>query len=248
MPALTPLQWGLAVLAATGIGIGKAGLAGMSLVHVLVFAFLFGARDSTGIVLPMLLVGDVCAVSAFHQHARWDYVRRMLPPACIGVIVAALFMRRIDDALFKPIIGWIILSLTLLQIARMYRPQWFGNVPHARWFAWSIGLLAGMMTMLANAAGPIFAVYCVAIALPKFEMVGTSAWFFFIINAFKVPFSAGLGLIHSQTLLLNLVLSPAIVAGVLGGRAITRRVPQRLFDGLLLAFAAAAALRLIGVV
>lgn len=246
MPALTPAQWLLAVIAATGIGIGKAGLAGMSLVHVLIFAFLFGARDSTGVVLPMLLVGDVCAVTAFHQHARWDYVRRMLPPACIGVVVAATFMRGLDDAVYKPIIGWIILTLTVLQVARMARPQWFGTVPHSRAFAWSIGLLAGMMTMLANAAGPIFAIYCVAVALPKFEIVGTSAWFFFIINAFKVPFSAGLGLIHSQTLLLNLVLVPAIVLGVLGGRAITSRVPQRLFDGLLLAFAAIAALRLIG--
>jgi uncharacterized membrane protein YfcA len=77
-------------------------------------------------------------------------------------------------------------------------------------------------------------------------MVGTSAWFFFIINAVKVPFSAGLGLIHAETLVLNLVLVPPIVAGVLGGRWVIHRLPQRLFDLLLLAFAAIAALRLIG--
>ena len=88
--------------------------------------------------------------------------------------------------------------------------------------------------------------YALAVALPKFEIVGTSAWFFFIINTFKVPFSLGLGLIHGQTLLLNLVLSPAIVAGVFGGRWIMTRIPQRLFDEFLLAFAAIAALRLIG--
>ncbi|MCA1650585.1 MAG: sulfite exporter TauE/SafE family protein, partial [Acidobacteria bacterium] len=93
---------------------------------------------------------------------------------------------------------------------------------------------------------PIFAVYCVAVALPKFEFVGTSAWFFLLVNAFKVPFSVALGLIHGQTLLLNVALLPAIVIGLLGGRAIIGRVPQRVFDVLLLAFAAAAALRLIG--
>jgi uncharacterized membrane protein YfcA len=37
-----------------------------------------------------------------------------------------------------------------------------------------------------------------------------------------------------------------IGAGMLAGRWITRKIPQRLFDGLLLAFAAVAALRLIG--
>jgi uncharacterized membrane protein YfcA len=212
---------------------------------VLVFAFLFGARDSTGIVLPMLLAGDVCAVTAYHQHARWDYVRRMLPPACVGVIGGAAVMWKLDDAAFKPTIGWIILALSLLQVARMQRPDWFGDVPHTRWFAWTLGFTAGAVTMLANAAGPVFALYCLAVMMPKFELVGTTAWFFFIVNLFKVPFSYGLGLIHGQTLLFNLVLVPAIVAGVLGGRSIIARLPQQLFDRLLLAFAAIAALRLI---
>ena len=86
LPDLTPLQWLLAGLGAIGVGLSKAGLAGVGLLHVVIFAFLFGARDSTGVVLPMLLAGDVTAVTAFHQHARWDYIRRMLPPACLGVI------------------------------------------------------------------------------------------------------------------------------------------------------------------
>ena len=244
---MTAAEWGLAIVAAAGIGIGKSGLAGMSHVHVLIFAFLFGARDSTGVVLPMLLIGDVCAVSIFHRHARWDYVRRMLPPACVGVVIAAILMRALSEAAYKPIIGITILALTTLQVVRLYQPQWFARVPHSPWFAWTIGLIAGGATMLANAAGPIFTIYCLSVALPKFELVGTSAWFFFIINAFKVPFSIALGLIHGETLVLNAMLSPAILAGIFAGRWLTTRIPQRLFDGLLLAFAAAAALRLMGV-
>jgi hypothetical protein len=245
MPDLTPAQWALAVAAAFALGVGKAGLAGLSIVHVLVFAFLFGARDSTGIVLPMLLVGDVCAVLAFHQHAQWRYVRRMLPPACVGVVAGALLMRGMSNASFKPVIGGLILSLTVLQLVRMFRPAWFGAVPHTTWFAWTMGLLAGVATMLANAAGPVFGLYCVAVALPKFEVVGTIAWFFFIINAFKVPFSVGLGLIDGRTLMLNALLAPAVIAGVIGGRWLVHRLPQRTFEILLLAFAALAALRLI---
>jgi uncharacterized protein len=247
LPHLSTVQWALAAVAALGIGISKSGLAGMSLVQVLIFAFLFGARESTGVVLPMLLVGDVCAVRIFHQHARWAYIRRMLPPACLGVIIAAIIMRGLSEAVYKPIIGVTILSLTVLQVVRSFRPQWLGNVPHAMWFAWTIGLVAGAATMLANAAGPIFVIYCLAVALPKFELVGTSAWFFFIINAFKVPFSVALGLIHGQTLALNAVLSPLIVCGIFVGRWLTAHIPQRLFDGLLLAFAFVAALRLLGI-
>ena len=99
--------------------------------------------------------------------------------------------------------------------------------------------------MLANAAGPVVSLYCIAVGLPKFEVVGTLAWFFLIVNVFKLPFSAGLGLIRADTLLVAAVLLPAVVAGVFSGRWIVHRLPQRVFDVLLIGFAVVAALRLI---
>jgi uncharacterized protein len=245
VPQLSIAQWVLAGAAAFGVGLSKAGLPGVGLFHVVVFALLFGARESTGVVLPLLLAGDAAAVGAVHQHARWDYVRRMLPPACLGVVAAAMFMGRISDAAYKPLIGWVILALAAIQIMRMLRPDWLGNMQHSTAAVWGIGLLAGGTTMLANAAGPIIGIYCIAVALPKFEFVGTLAWFFFIINAFKVPFSAGLGLIRTDTLLLNAVLVPFVLIGVLGGRWVLHQLPQAVFDRLMLAFACAAAVRLI---
>jgi hypothetical protein len=89
-------------------------------------------------------------------------------------------------------------------------------------------------------------IYFLAVALPKLAFVGTAAWFFFLVNAFKVPFSAGLGLIHPGTLMFNLLLSPAVIAGFVAGNWLIHRVPQQLFDGVLMLFAAVAALRLIG--
>ena len=219
----------------------------MSLVHVVVFAFIFGARTSTGIILPMLIAADVVAVRAFRQHAQWTYIRRMLPATIVGVVIGFVLMGRLDEKLFEPIIGTIVLVLVVMQVARMARPGLFANVPHSRAFAWAMGLLAGVTTMLANAAGPIFVLYALAVGLPKYELVGTGALFFFIVNLSKVPFSAGLGLIGPQTLSLNLVLLPVVLTGIAIGRWLTHRVPQRLFDGLLLAFAAVAALRLVGV-
>jgi hypothetical protein len=247
MAHLSALQWILAAIGASSLGLAKAGLAGMGLVYVVIFAFLFGAKSSTGVALPMLVVGDAFAVTAYHSHANWKYVWRMLPPACVGVVLGAATMRSISNEAFKPTIGWIILVLSALQVARMRWPDWLGAVPHALWFVWAIGLLAGFTTMLANAAGPIILIYCLAIALPKFEMVGTSAWFFAIVNAFKVPFSIALGLIGPTTLLLNAMLIPFVLAGVLGGRWLVYRIPQRAFEIISLAFAAIAALRLIGI-
>ena len=245
MPHLSIFQWLLAGAAALGVGLSKSGLAGIGLFHVIVFAFLFGARESTGYVLPLLVAGDICAVVALHQHVRWEYVRRMLPPACLGVILAALSMGWISDAAFKPVIGWIVLALALMQAARLRWSNWMGAVPHTRSAVWVIGLIAGGATMLANAAGPVVALYCLAVGLPKFEVVGTLAWFFLIVNIFKLPFSAGLGLIRTETLLVAVVLLPIVVTGVFSGRWIVHRLPQRVFDVLMLGFAVLAAMRLI---
>jgi len=246
MPELTGTEWLLAVAAAVGIGIAKSGFAGISLVYIVVFAFIFGARESTGIVLLLLVVGDIGAVAAFRQHARWDYIRRMLPPACVGVVLGSVLLGRLTEEAFRPTIGGIILVLSALQLIRMLVPTWLGDVPHGRPFAWAMGLAAGITSMLANAAGPIIALYALAIGLPKLAFVGTSAWFFLLINAFKIPFSYSLGLVHGQTLVLDVLLAPAIAAGIVVGRALTYRISQPLFNGLLLAFAAIAALRLVG--
>lgn len=246
MPDLTPLKWLLAILAAFGIGVSKSGFAGISLVHVLAFIFLFGARDSTGVVLPMLIVGDLLAVIAFRQHARWEYIRRLLLPAITGILIGWALMGRISDAAYKPVVGTIILFLTALQLLRLWQPHLYDKAPHQLWFAWLMGLLAGVTTMLANAAGPIMALFFIAVSLPKLELVGTSAWLFLIINCLKVPFSVQLGLIHPATLVFNATLIPAIAAGLFAGRWSVTRIPQRIFDALLLLFVAVAALRLIG--
>lgn len=232
---LTFAQWSAAILAAVGVGISKAGFSGFSLLHVLIFAWLFGARGSTGVVLPMLIFGDLSAVRTFHAHAQWTYIRRMLPPACLGVIAAAMLMSRLSEAAYKPIMGWIILALAALHLLRTARPSWFGAMPHSRAFSWGMGLAAGTMTMMANAAGPIFSLYALAIDLPKFELVGTGAWFFFIINLFKVPFSAGLGLIDGSSLLLDAALVAFVVPGALLGKWAVHRINQRLFERLVIA-------------
>ncbi len=245
MPELTPYQWMLAIAASIGVGLSKSGFTGVGMFHVLVFAFLFDPKQSTGVVLPMLIVADILAVCTFKQHARWDYVIKMLPPTCLGVIVGWLLMFKLNEAAYKPVIGSLILALAGVQIARLRKPSWFDHIPHAKWFAWSMGLLSGFSTMLANAAGPIMSLYLVTVALPKLELIGTIAWFFLILNIFKVPFSWSLGLIRTDTLALNVVLVPGIVFGLFIGRWLVHRIPQRLFDGLVLVFSIIAALKLI---
>ncbi len=247
LPDFTPAQWALAVAAGVGIGVSKSGLPGISLLHVVVFAHLFPGIASTGVVLPMLIAGDLGAVWLFRRHAQWPHIRRTLPPALAGVAAGWWLMGRLPGAAFNPLIGGIVLTLAGLQALRDLRPQLFQEVPHSRGFAWTMGFIAGVTTMIANAAGPVMGLYLLAVALPKDAFVGTGAWFFLLINLLKVPFSAQLGLITHGSLLFNSLLVPAIFAGLFLGRAVVARLPQKVFDVFVLAFAAVASLKLLGV-
>lgn len=235
----------LLIIAALGIGITKSGFSGVSLVHVLIFAHLFGARDSTGVVLPMLVAGDAFAVWTYGKHADWTYICKLLPAAILGILVGVWMMTWLSESMYRPLIGSIILVLVLLQLVRTWRPHWLERLPNSKVFSWTMGLTAGTTTMLANAAGPVFALYLLAMKIPKLEFVGTAAWFFFIINSFKLPFSWQLGLVNPRTLLINALLIPVIVMGLILGKWLLKKVPQRLFDGIVLALAGLAALRLI---
>ena len=215
------------------------------MVHVFLFASVFGARDSTGIVLPMLIAGDLFAMAVYGKRANWGYVRRMMPPTLLGVIVGWLLMFRMPETYYRPLIGFIILVLTVMQIIRIWKQEWLADVPHAAWFAWSMGILVGLTTMLANAAGPVFGLYLLAIGLPKLEFVGTAAWFFLILNVVKIPFSWSLGLIRLDTLALNATLVPLIALGLWVGTMLIKRIPQRLFDSLILILTGVASLRML---
>jgi uncharacterized membrane protein YfcA len=99
--------------------------------------------------------------------------------------------------------------------------------------------------MMANAAGPIMIIYLLAMQLPKIEFVGTSAWFFFVINWLKVPFSAKLKLMTLATVKLNLIMLPFIAIGAVVGIFFLKRIPQKAFNAVVQILAAAAAVKLL---
>jgi uncharacterized membrane protein YfcA len=110
-----------------------------------------------------------------------------------------------------------------------------GEASHRRVGTGVYGTLAGFTTMVANAGGPVMSMYLLAARFPVQQFLGTAAWFFLVVNVAKTPFSVALGLISPASLVLDLLLAPAVVLGALAGRRIARRIDQALFDRLVLA-------------
>ena len=87
--------------------------------------------------------------------------------------------------------------------------------------------------------------YLLAKNFDKMAFVGTCAWFFFLTNLTKVPLSWNLGLITTSSLILNLELLPAVIAGMVLGRYLLGKIAQATFEWLLLVMSLAVALRMI---
>ncbi len=231
----------LAFLATLLLGMGKSGLKGMGVIIVTLMALVFGAKASTGILMPMMITADVFAVIYYHRHTQWKFLKKLLPTMVVGVLLGVYFGNDISEVLFKQIMAFFILATVLVMIW-MDRTKTFGIPKH--WaFSSSMGLLSGITSMIGNLAGSFTSIYLLAIRLPKNEFIGTAAWLFFIINVFKLPFHIFVWkTISKETLTLNLLLSPAILIGFYLGIRLVKVINNILYRKLVLIVTAIGAL------
>ncbi len=237
--------WFVVGLCAFLAGVSKTGLPGLGILHVPLIAMVLPARQSTGVLLGMLILGDLFAATYYRRKAEWNHVIRLLPASFAGIMAGWQAMRFVTNEQLGPIIGIIVLVMLALNYWRTRVGGDEAPIPAQWWFAVILGFIAGFTTMMANAAGPIMIIYLLAMRLPKLAFVGTSAWFFFIINWVKVPFSVRLGLITWPSIQLDLMMLPLIVAGSIAGILFLRRIPQKAFNSIIQILAAAAAVKLL---
>ncbi len=238
-----PWQWALAVVAALIVGISKAGIGGLGMLSVMIFAIIMPAKQATGMVLPLLCFGDLIGASVYHRHAKWMHIRRLFPWTAAGVVIGYFALDRVNEAQARLLIGTIVLGLVIMHLVR--RRTAGHEAEHGAWFPPTIGVLAGFTTLVANAAGPLMAVYMLAMRLPKLDFVGTGAVFFLILNLFKVPFMVHLSLINSSSFAINLWLAPLVLAGAWFGRKLVLKIDQRAFENIALALSVVAGLNLL---
>lgn len=248
-------------LAALIVGFTKTSVGGVGILAVLLMALAFPGKASPGILLPMLLLADVFAVLYYRRDCQWKILLKIFPMTALGVILAYFIIDLIPIELFRLTLGWLILLMLLLgflldhfQVKQDTAPpskhQPLPTTGQSHSFGKNLliiftGLAAGVTTMIANAAGPVFSVYLLRLGLKKAEFVGTRSWFFLVINIFKIPFSISLGLITPQTLTLNAMAIPVIVLGAYLGYIFLKKINLSAFKWLVRAAVLVAAVRLI---
>lgn len=226
---LTNIQWFAISVAALSIGMSKTGVQGIMLMIVPLMAMAFGAKESTGVILPMLCMADIIAVAYYKRIADWKVVAKLLPTAILGFILAIGVDNMIPNGQFRQLMGWtLMLALIVMIWSEIFGKEnrWMKKW----WYAAIFGLLGGFTTMIGNAAGPVMSVYLLSMRKEKMEYIGINAWFFLVVNLLKVPLQAFVwDNITWDSLQLNLVMLPVIGIGSLIGIRVVKLLPEKIF-------------------
>ena len=211
------------------IGMSKTGLQGITLAAIPLMSMAFGAKESTGIMLPLLCAADLVAVAVYRRRASWKYIRRLLPFAVAGFVLALAVDRAVPPQDFRYLMGCCLLSVLVFMAWNRLRRQ-ESSWAEKPWFAAACGLMGGFTTMIGNAAGPVMAIFLLSAKAPKYVFIGTNAWFFLCVNYLKIPLQVfAWNNISINTIMLDACMFPAVGIGAFAGIRLVRVLPEELF-------------------
>ncbi len=210
-------------------GMAKTGVHGAGMLSVPLLANVFGGLLSSGVMLPMLVLADVFGVWYYHRHASWHHLKILFPWAAVGIVAGTITGTYINDQIFKMMMAITILVsvIIMLWLERLGQPN---KIPAHKSFAITTGIAGGFTSMVGNLAGSVMSVYLLSVRLPKNAFIGTTAWFFLVVNWFKVPFHVfGWHTISWNTVWFDLTLLPLIMLGALLGIIIVKALSETMY-------------------
>jgi uncharacterized membrane protein YfcA len=249
-------------IAALLMGLSKTGLPPLGAFAAAVIASVLPPVQAAGVALPLLIVGDLVAVSTYGRDVRWRILRGLVPSVALGIIVGFAALRWAPPEVSARIVGALLLLAGLGDLVRQLVARRAGRRPATgpspdgdaapahtrlrdRLARTALGATAGVSTMIANAGGPPMSLYLLRAGVSRAGLLGTVALFFLTVNLAKLPFSTGLGLVSADSLRVSLVLLPGMVVGLLLGRLVAHRISGPVFSTVVLVATAAAGARLL---
>jgi len=239
--------WLLVCFAVFFIGITKSGFgSGVGLLIVPATALAlshtpYKFEGALGLLLPLLIVGDLIAIWQYRHLFSLTIVRKLLPSTAIGVVIGSLMLwwfgtheQKVAEALIKTEIGLESVALVGLHFYRVWRGQRELYVPkpiHSH----VVGGTAAVSSTMAHAAGPIIALYLLPQKLDRQLFVGTCAIYFGILNNAKLPGYYFAGQLNLRLFYLSLELLPLVFVGAAVGFWLNKRMTDRIFSNIVFA-------------
>ena len=229
------------------IGLSKTSIGGIGMINAALLATILPAKESTGVLLVLLITGDLFAIGVYKKHVEWRMLQKLIGPVIVGVLAGVYFLSHSTDQSLRKTIGWIVLILVVLYpISQRLQSRDFDiSLKYPKPLRIILGSAAGFMSMVANSGGPPMSIYLLMRRNTVMNFLGNTAWFFFAVNVFKLPFTLGLGLLDFQSFQYIFPALPAVPVGAIVGRKIVSKIDLELFQKITLVTAAIVGVNLI---
>lgn len=222
----------VAGIAVVILGLSKGGFAGVGMISTPMLALVMGPIEAAAFMLPVMLCQDAIAVLMYRRVFDRDCLIILLPGAALGVAAAYLFASSVSESQVELVLGLISFAFSIWQLTVIVRrtTQLFAGTKRNPTLGVMCGAGAGFTSAIAHAGSPPFQFYTMPLRLGRDEYVGTSVYFFAIVNLMKLPLFLSLGQVHVAELPLMAVFIPIAVASSWAGAKLVRHVDVEKFN------------------
>jgi uncharacterized membrane protein YfcA len=167
------------------IGFAKGGFNALGALLTPILSLVLPVASAVGVLLPMLIVGDVFAVYMYWKEWDLSLVKRMLPAGIVGALAGTFLLSSVSPDGLRVVLGLFVLVSVAYKFlsdriqAMRYQPR--------LWHAPAAGLLSGIASGMFNSGGPPFNSYLLLQKLQARPFIATTAIFFALLNLIKVP-------------------------------------------------------------
>ena len=230
------------LLAAFVTGVSKFSTGGMGMLILPLVMIAVPGPEALGVIIPMYVLTDLLAVSRYRKGINYKVLIHMIPLTLSGIVLGGWILSGTDPAEFTWILAALIALMLVLSVWLEYYP--------ARWMRFPVvgqlmGLTSGLVSTIANAAGPLLSLYLMEQKLSKEAYVATRAWAFMLINLAKIPVLFMLGFLNQNTMTLGVMGIPGLIIGALAGGWLMAKMNLSQFRWLIRAMALLAVMNLV---
>lgn len=227
-PIVDPIFYLAAIPAVLIAGIGKGGFGGsIGMLATPLIALTTSPLQAAAIMLPILCAMDIMGLFAYRTKASWPNLLRMAPGAVAGIVIGTLTFDVMSEDFIRILIGGIAIAFTISNLIKRSRNTAAAGPSWVKGSVWSC--VSGFTSFVAHAGGPPVQVYLLPQRIDKTLYVGTTVWFFFLVNYVKLIPYGFLGQFSTASLGTSLALAPLAPVGIWLGLKLHHRVNEVLF-------------------
>jgi uncharacterized membrane protein YfcA len=215
------------------IGLAKGGFGGLGALLTPILSLVLPVASAVGVLLPMLIFGDVFAVYMYWKEWDLDLIKRMLPAGIVGALIGTFLLSSVSTNGLRIILGIFVLVSVAYKFlsdriqAMRYEPR--------LWHAPAAGLLSGVASGMFNSGGPPFNSYLLLQKLKARPFIATTAIYFALLNLTKVPGFLYTGVLNPPLLLSLWWVFLFIPIGIWVARMTLTRLSASAFEWIIIA-------------